>query len=135
MTDLISIPVDQWGVTLAVNPQRISELGGQMIAFDEIVARIRNYDEPYYLNDEGLAIWSQYTTSLDFGHEYEGGGYVISVGYEADTWNGSADIIAEVCIEWFDDYAAEAGMVERRDEDYCLRLGLEVLQEYIMQND
>lgn len=134
--NLVEIPTEEyWGLRLFADPNYSDVLRQiQLDDLDDIVNRINSINnDVYYLGIDGedeLELWSDYTTGIDFEHEYDGGGYIISIGYTTGVFT-PAKIICECDIEWDDSHAIEAGYAdERRDENNCLSIGLQIMQKY-----
>ena len=123
--NLKRIPVDIWGTNLFVNESKISKLRGEKIDNASMALLLADKSRYESLSPD-YEIISSWTTGIDFGHEYEGGGYTVSIIDEVGTFD--YDIIAEADVEWYDSYAEEAGFTSRRDEQFCLYLALQMLQ-------
>lgn len=123
-----------WGVAVYMAPETLSRYAGNMISDEDvemIVAEIRqNGKEVFEVpvpSVPGLMLTGyDWSTGLDFGHEYEGGGYILSFedDYSDSSWH-DFDTAMSVEIEWNDSYAVKAGKSDERSDEYeCIRIGL-----------
>lgn len=122
---------DTWGVAIEYDPEIISYLQGKTLTPEsedlivrEILRNSTEADASYVL--EGLCMDDfQWTTGIDFGHEKLGGGYDISFG-----WGDFSTKLA-VLVEYYDRIAEAEGHDERKDLETCVRIGMEVLRDFL----
>lgn len=125
-------PEGSWGVRVEYDYDIVDQLRGKHLS-DEDLGDIYSYIESFEKSAEvevpslGLVMdCFDWTTGIDFGHSADGGGYLI---YLSD-YNGHAKIC--ICVEWDDDFAAEAGLSEERnDQMTCVEIGLNALRDWV----
>lgn len=131
-------PEGSWGVKVEYDADAITNLDGLHLSDTDayaIAAAIERDGREAYVEvpSMGMAMCQyEWSTGIDFGHDAEGGGYVISFSDEdhCDRYGINVPTLC-VLVEWNDDYAQEAGHDERADEMTCVRIGLDALQEFL----
>lgn len=121
-----------WGARIEYVPAVLDDLRGRQLSyedFENIASRIEKQSKDAYVDVPSLDLVMDcfdWTTGIDFGHQYDGGGYVISFSYGDDM------ALIDILVEWNDDYAVEAGLSEERsNQDMCVRIGLSLLNEFL----
>lgn len=122
---------DEWGVAIEYNPEILDYLKGKRMTdedIDAVVAEITRQSVDSNISGVLGDLWMddyQWTTGIDFGHEYDGGGHDISFSW------GNCYAQLSVLVEWYDSYAEAAGHEERRDDETCFRIGLATLNKFL----
>lgn len=120
-----------YGAKVEYLPNAVGSLRGRQLSYEDFENIARGIakdgkDACVEAPSVGLDMdYFDWTTGIDFGHEYEGGGYLIGFSDENENY------VLDVAVEWLDGYTEEAGMLERADEDTCVRIGLSLLNEFL----
>lgn len=127
-----------WGTKIEVLPEftdmlrdaQLSDEDAQMIAsaIAEQGREVREVILPS-LGEKIELDGFDWSTSIDFGHEYDGGGYMIYFGNNdmCDQY-GLPDPMMCICIE-SDSYSEEQGL--EREQEESIELAIDVLREFL----